>query len=1560
MSRRPKLIAILLIMVLAVPLTAVPVGAAQPTVAAPPGADARPGDVTTAGNVFATKIHSKLQAVVAAAAPTDAINVLVYALAGTDLSPYLDNYLVRKYAMPNGTQPHYGRTKAGLIGKIASLPGVAFIQEMKFPGDVPKLPEGPAPRINTDSGVLRARLAQLKAGAGFVGPVRPTVNPAQVADWFEVLDPHKSKAAWDLGYTGAGVKVMINDSGIDFGHPDLQGKEARITDPTSPYFGWPIGMDSISMLNLAYDYFLGTDFIASGVGIDGGPPDYVDTRTTRSGADLTTNPDGTLSAVFAPIDAIAPGGYTYVFPATSKSGVYHFGSHPDSALAELLGERAAILVVDETTAGVYDTVYVDLDADYSFVGEKPARKGSEEIYKDLDEDGYPDLSGGAIYWISDGANPVPASDWFYGMGADVAGPGELVLFAVMDFVQSPAGDHGNLVSSAVAGKGVIDGGAPDWKPAGDGTPYTGMVQGAGKDVGLVYAGDFYSSFDSTEGYLFAALGYDGLPGTADDVQIINNSWGTSGTDNDGWDYFSRSMDSILRYVNPTLSDLNSTGNGAPGYGTTNSPGDTRQIAVGASTLYGSTQGDFDSIESIDQIQYNDVMSWSDRGPTAMGDVGVHILANGAWGAGDMPLNETLDGWNSWEVWGGTSKSSPTAAGNLALVYQAFKQREGRWPTNLEARGILVAGADQAYNDTFTEGSGTLNALDSVRLAAGLAGGYVEPDNFAFGDYRGVEYDVFAKIMHQGQTLSKEFTVHNPSPAAVTYTLRDEWPVRIGEKKIELTSKNQSLEEGDANRADYLIDITNMIPAGTQLVYARLALPFEQFEPQDDYRLSNNAQWRLNVLDWTDINGDGNLWTDLNSNGVVNCAGGFGSAACELDQGEYIRFGYGYNSGTSVAQSVKLPLERMHDGIFIAIRHRNKVATVPVSNLKIALEFYKMADFPWLTTDATLTVPAGGDATFTATMKVPPLAGIGAYAAAIRLNDGVQDINVPIALNVAAFSTDFMFGGPPESPSTYDNGAVFGYFDWSWRAESGDWRFYFVDAPDSTPDGTRYLIDTRWSGEKTDLDTVIMVPTQDCFSNGVGCNFPWSSFPGDPSVYGPYTLEPQDGSSRNNAGAGVWRWETSTDGPREIVSAPAKPGLSLIALQNVMFDGSDTEEAFTGQVGTIRVEPNTVDLFVGNATSGVLPVTVQSSLPMVDLQVEGFGMSVPMTQTLTQVQDNPDDPSTASHKIPLTLNHAARLEVRTDSDVQSDLDLFVLYDFNGDGQFDFTSEIMGSSTTSTAQEYVNLLTPPDGNYLIAVHGWNAAEGQPFTLWINAVQGNALQATDVPPGPYQPNTPITFNVAWTLPAPLMAGEEAFGVILAGPPGAQAALEIPVRLHNVLTGEQTETLAPTDDCRLWSPSSGVCYSPYLHVGANDTSRAILKFDLSGINPTLPVSSAKLRVHLNAYSGGGSPADLAAYDITTPWAEAGGPTWRDPWAMLGGDIAGPPVMTKLDQTMVGKWIELDMTPMVQMWVSNPASNNGVLLRTFDTSFTLWRFDSSESSNPSLAPQLIVTYGVP
>src|SRR3989454_11607823 len=57
----------------------------------------------------------------------------------------------------------------------------------------------------------------------------------------------KPPLGWPRNITGSGVNVAIVEAAGDFGHPALQGTRARVTNPASPYFGWPIAFDPYSM-----------------------------------------------------------------------------------------------------------------------------------------------------------------------------------------------------------------------------------------------------------------------------------------------------------------------------------------------------------------------------------------------------------------------------------------------------------------------------------------------------------------------------------------------------------------------------------------------------------------------------------------------------------------------------------------------------------------------------------------------------------------------------------------------------------------------------------------------------------------------------------------------------------------------------------------------------------------------------------------------------------------------------------------------------------------------------------------------------------------------------------------------------------------------------------------------------------------------------------------------------------------------------------------------------------------------------------------------------------------
>ncbi len=181
-------------------------------------------------------------------------------------------------------------------------------------------------------------------------------------------------------------------------------------------------------------------------------------------------------------------------------------------------------------------MYVDLDNDYSFADEKPVSKQSPASYRDLDGDGYTDLSGGLLHHISDGTTPLPGGPDAFGVLQAFA-PGQMLAWSG-DY--DPAiGGHGTLTASNVAGQGVINGLAPTFKdmPKKYGNTYPGAVIGGAPHAKLAPFGDIYFSFEfSTQ------LGY--FLTTSRGVDVTSNSYGSSEVDNDGWDGASQEADVI--------------------------------------------------------------------------------------------------------------------------------------------------------------------------------------------------------------------------------------------------------------------------------------------------------------------------------------------------------------------------------------------------------------------------------------------------------------------------------------------------------------------------------------------------------------------------------------------------------------------------------------------------------------------------------------------------------------------------------------------------------------------------------------------------------------------------------------------------------------------------------------------------------------------------------------------------------------------------------------------------------------------------------------------------------
>jgi PKD repeat protein len=557
-------------------------------------------------------------------------------------------------------------------------------------------------------------------------------------------------------------------------------------------------------------------------------------------------------------------------------------------------------------------------------------------------------------------------------------------------------------------------------------------------------------------------------------------------------------------------------------------------------------------------------------------------------------------------------------------------------------------------------------------------------------------------------------------------------------------------------------------------------PFDQFDPELNYGF--NQRYRLQALNWTDWNSDGNLWTDTNGNQVVNWG--------EIDPGEYMRFSYDYNTANVHQLRINRPLAQMTDGVFLALRHVSRSGTVPTTMMTFELNFYRHASWDWLTfVDNSLMVGAGETAEFTATMAIPANTNFGLYNGAVHVTGPNHRSVVPVVANVAADTNTFTIGGAPftgggGNVTPYINEEFYGNINWAYLNESGDWRFFFMDAQPVANATSSLLIHDDWPDPiPNDVDTLIYGPTQDVYSAN------------DPDYYGPYTLGFKGGSEDAYYATGRYFFNTATGTTEEWISAPLEPGLHLIAQHNVLFSGLDTSLPFTKTVGTISLSPEPI-LIQACGPNGTVPITFTNSIALESLTGAAFGLGMTAVYSDQMVlQDDPMNASSASFTQTVTITNGGRLEVQIRaaevSPWDNDLDLYLLHDADMSGTFDWGTEIIGASLSPGVDEMIRIDFPADGDYMIAVHGAQVPDPPfLFDMTVDAIQGTELSLSGVPGGPVGAGSLLALDLDWSKV--VQAGELWQGMVVIGTPYLPAALSAPVY---VVPCDPTGVLAEAD---------------------------------------------------------------------------------------------------------------------------------------------------------------------
>ena len=1101
---------------------------------------------------------------------------------------------------------------------------------------------------------------------------------------------HGANDAWERGYAGEGIVVAVADTGVDFGHPDLNGTQARVTDTKSPYEGWPLMFDHNSMY---YWLLYGDAYPARGTW-------YADTSII----DYDNNTDGLLDN----------SEYNITGVNASLSGAYHLGEHPDWRLIDKAGGDVPILVVDDRISGLYETVYPDINRDGQFSNDVAMRPGEETAGLDTDGDGLWDISGGLVYWVADGTNGVPYTDTYaarHGYANRIPGAGNLTLFMI------ESGSHGTLCASAVAAQGIVS---------------DGKVLGMAPNATISSIGNHYSGGHALDGWRFIAEGYDGVTITQGDQPHIGSfSFGYSSIDEAGADGYSLYLDWLTRVYNDNASYSVAIGNGGHGFGTAKVPGAAHGIfSVGAF-----------SSRSSDSWGQN--APWSNRGPNVVGRMDPDIVSVGWSATGDVPLNQRSNANSAWGTWGGTSLATPIAAGLMALVAQAWQTNLGYHPGSQEFRDFVMSTSDDRGYEPFVQGGGWFNASRATATLDGANGTWwASPAQWNSGTFQGSHRDANINLMRPGesQDVDLEFANYGDTDVLLRFTPTVfaplEHTVQVWESLGNGSEEglNDSWDGHQGSRPDLLIPLhitngtTNRLPIDTLQLRARATIEYSAFDENQDR--SSEERVFLQIYRWSDDDGDGIYVEDFDNDSMVDSDDWTESS--ELEE-----VTYWWENGPNAEVRVGLPFEDARDGLFLGVWNYNGHQSDDPVRIEIDWTAFGSTDDDWITLPITTVVPANGSASTQLTVSVPADAESGLHQHGVLIESFELDQGgnltstiphrnwtLPVVTNVpwsGPFSLDARpLDGNVSNQTLYDEEWISGATRWDWRAESGDWRFLSVEWPEEWDTGGTAILDVDWEDNPyTDIDVLWL------------SEMPHGYAEDDPDAYGDSTFFIESRSTNNHAGSGSHNWGTFTGTSREMFAVPAEQGVHQMVLHTALHGVSTNDNPLNISVGYIAAEESGFERVVTDWAegSGVDAVHVVSTVPLNVDSVSAYGWSQPAHfDNETAFQDVSGDKMTASWWHNMTVQNSTELNIKMNAHEDSDLDLFLFRDSNGDGTFSSGEEIARSWSGSSA-ETIRIVDPEDGNYSVAVHGYSVPSGTvQFWIDIEVVGGDELVITD----------------------------------------------------------------------------------------------------------------------------------------------------------------------------------------------------------------------------------------
>jgi hypothetical protein len=176
-------------------------------------------------------------------------------------------------------------------------------------------------------------------------------------------------------------------------------------------------------------------------------------------------------------------------------------------------------------------------------------------------------------------------------------------------------------------------------------------------------------------------------------------------------------------------------------------------------------------------------------------------------------------------------------------------------------------------------------------------------------------------------------------------------------------------------------------------------------------------------------------------------------------------------------------------------------------------------------------------------------------------------------------------------------------------------------------------------------------------------------------------------------------------------------------------------------------------------------------------------------------------------------------------------------------------------------------------------------------------------------------------------------------------------------------TQSLTSTADTKIVENTLGQNYGTVTSLGVNGNipngsgkdQYALLKWDVSGIAPGTQVGSALVTLNITTASS----QTYQAYVLKQPWVEKSS-TWNvydsgKPWEVAGAKGSldrNSTIVGTITPSAKGKKSFTLPSSVVQGWVSNPATNQGIIIAN-PSSTRGFEFNSREVTDPTRRPQL-------